>query len=627
MALLPQNLGYGKVIGRFFQVVGDTADADTTPDSVPITGTVVFKPLPDWITALGTEPASFVPRSITCQVNSEGYLLGPQGDTGVWLLASDGADITPKGWTYSVTITLENSAVKTFNIQILKDQVYDLALLANVPESAGTGTSITLLVTQATTARDEAEAARDAAQAVGNTNDTIMASRINDPASATKAALSAAIGTEIGTEGTPAEAAVAALAKKQAGGPRMIYSQVAKRDDHVNFHNNATSSFVTFEDVAHTFDNAYKVTGPLYALEDHAVNATTQKLYRSLDGGITWDLHYTLTIDEAAGTWYEFVFVAQGDQTIYLFKVTNAKAAANLRQNYVESRGVANTATVIGTLDIGKARWISSAHGMDQGPSKDLTQNVAMVAEYGDSGLAVVRVWRTTNRGATWTAVVTKTGNNGTPGAGEVAHFHNIQQDPFTKDWWYSAGDSDAQSHIARSTDNGLTWTTLYSGSQRERTCSFVFTPTHVYYGMDSAQKTLTHSKIVKIAKSDLSREDVATVYAGRAVYSLTRTWTPNGFLVWSQSEGASNSVYTGEERVQWFDLRTETLHDVASFPTVGYSTALYHGFQSASRYQDVVNGTIYARPSISLGQGRTDAWASTWLVSRVGRAHLSMGI
>lgn len=48
------------------------------------------------------------------------------------------------------------------------------------------------------TARDQAVTARDQAVAVGNTNDTIMASRINDPASASRQALNTAIGDVAG---------------------------------------------------------------------------------------------------------------------------------------------------------------------------------------------------------------------------------------------------------------------------------------------------------------------------------------------------------------------------------------------------------------------------------------------
>lgn len=404
--------------------------------------------------------------------------------------------------------------------------------------------------------------------------------------------------------------------------PKMTFNQVAQRGGAGTYHSATSSTYTTFSAVYHTYDATLNSGGAVYALEEQIASATTQGVFRSLDGGVTWTRLWDLTISQATGVWYTSLFVEPFQETFYFVKTTTGYNSP--AHNYVESYDSSHV--LKGTLDIGDATWLSSMHSIDASINQAYTQRVVIFGEYAGDSKATVNLWRTIDKGANWTAVLTKTGNNGVVFSGEVRHFHVVARDLHVAGcWWASSGDGNSQSAIYRSTDDGQTWATIFSGAQRERTCSFIFTPTYVYYGMDSAVQTRNHSKIVRIKRSDLTRDDVATVHEGRAVYSLTRTWYPDGFLVWACSEGAA-SYTTDVEMVQWYSFTDGQLYDVAAFSTLGLDKAAYHGFQAASRAQDIITGSIFARPTAPFAQGRTAAPWTSGMVSRYVRATITMG-
>ncbi len=486
--------------------------------------------------------------------------------------------------------------------------------------------SVAIDAQTATTKAGEALASKNAAEQAEinaeSARDLALGYRDTASGHAGTATTQAGIATTKAAEALGSANGAAAVLAWARTAPRMTFTQIAQRGGITNAHSSTSATFVTFISGHHVYDMTNTNSGAFYALEEPCSGATTQGVYRSIDGGRSWTKLWDLTIAQATGTWYEEIFVEPFQETFYVMKTTTGYS--DVRHNYMESYN--SSFALVASKDIGDARWLSSHHSADAMLSANYTQRIVMFAEYAGDTKASVNIWRTVDKGATWTATLTKTGNNGTVFSGEVRHFHCVQVDPHNRThWWASSGDGDSQSAIYRSIDEGLTWTTLFSGSQRERACSFVFTADYVYYGTDSASQSRTAAKIVRIKRSDLTRDDVATVYEGRAVYSLTRTWNPDGFLVWSCSEGAA-SYATDLEMVQFYDFHTGLLYDVAGFSTLGLSKAVYHGFQSASRYQDVQNGTILARPTASLAQSRTAAHFTSTTVSRFARASITMG-
>lgn len=387
--------------------------------------------------------------------------------------------------------------------------------------------------------------------------------------------------------------------------PRLNISQIVHREGVKNAAG-LNSDLVVFKDIYHVYDVPFKTTGLVYALEDHKINGTKQSVYKSLDGGNSWIKVGDLPMNQSQGVWFENIFVEPFQETFYLLRHNNGYniPANNDVVSYTMWAG-STEFSQIGVRNIANRTWLSSHHSIDASPNKDYTERVVMFAEYGaDINITELNIWRTADRGATWTSVLKQRGNNGVMYSGEIRHFHCIQIDPHTGDWWAGSGDGDTQCKIWRSQDDGLTWTVLFQGSQRERTCSFVFEKDYIYYGMDSTNKTHPEDiKIIRIKRSDLSRTDVGSIDMGYAVYNLTRTYYPDGFLVWSCYENNA-SIRSNRIAVQFYDYLTDKLYTIAYLNTKGLPDE-YTGFQGASRYQDRQSGNVFAMPTINMQQGK----------------------
>ena len=105
-------LTYGKVIGRFLAIIGDTADASPYPDAVAPSGTITFTPtLSNFIKVSGATPtpATAVLRPIDVPIDTDGYLSW-NGQDGVHLVATDDPVIATE-FTYTVTFNLTYEGV------------------------------------------------------------------------------------------------------------------------------------------------------------------------------------------------------------------------------------------------------------------------------------------------------------------------------------------------------------------------------------------------------------------------------------------------------------------------------------------------------------------------------------
>jgi hypothetical protein len=69
-------------------------------------------------------------------------------------------------------------------------------------------------------------------------------------------------------------------------------------------------------------------------------------------------------------------------------------------------------------------------------------------------------------------------------------HIHFIKYDPYEKCLWLGTGDDDHECALMRSTDNGITWDTVGSGSQLWRAIGVCFTPDSIYWGTDAGSVT-----------------------------------------------------------------------------------------------------------------------------------------
>ena len=410
---------------------------------------------------------------------------------------------------------------------------------------------------------------------------------------------------------TAAQGVIAEQASVSAVAPRLTTSPVIhKTGTGFRWASQADETYVTFLSFYHVYYTAYKTTGAVYAISRPLVGGILQHVWRSTDGGENWTKLFELPISQATGVWYENVFVEPYYETVYLQKTTTGFNTPY--SGVVES--YTNAGVLIGSRAIGDSRWLSGSHSIDYCPN---SQHVVIFGEYASDTQSTVNLWRTTNKGLTWTSVLAEPGNNGGV-AGAVRHFHAVAADPYTKHWWAASGDADGQSRIYRSTNDGLTWNILFQGTQHERTTSFVFTADHVYYGTDYPASTPDHSKLVRINKTDLTRTDVATIKDGFPVWALTKTFSPEGILIWPSCEFASNTRQD-YVTVQWYDFATEELVDVARFTIKNYATGT-EGIHNASRHQDVATGNILFTPTTNV---QRQGGFGTSIVSAFSRARL----
>lgn len=156
----PVNYTYGTVVGRFARQVADTTDdVDRYPDLLPSTGSVTFTPSVSYFKN-NAMPVTFVTNPIVGTLDANGYLCDPLGVQGVVLFCTDHPDISPRNWTYSVSLSIDGRVLPPFNISIPSGTTVDLTTVMPAALSAGTVT----ITSEA--ARIAAEAARDQVVAI-----------------------------------------------------------------------------------------------------------------------------------------------------------------------------------------------------------------------------------------------------------------------------------------------------------------------------------------------------------------------------------------------------------------------------------------------------------------------------
>lgn len=211
--LLPTNIQFGTVVGRFGSAPLIAGDVDGLPDFSPATGlTVTFTPSTAAVIDATASPApvtiEMVP--IVCGLDTQGYLVGGDGQRGVKLIATNDTDINPSGWTYSVTFLrggAKVAAFRDFSMSLPAGVTKDIALTIPVPSSEGVSLSQAQAAeAAAVSAASQASAAAAAAAAsaatfVPATVDTLGQASTTGKAIA-KAADADAARTAIGVEKT-----------------------------------------------------------------------------------------------------------------------------------------------------------------------------------------------------------------------------------------------------------------------------------------------------------------------------------------------------------------------------------------------------------------------------------------
>nr|DAW17374.1 MAG TPA: collagen alpha 1(VIII) chain protein [Caudoviricetes sp.] len=146
MAALPGNVSYGTVKGRFLLAYADGSDTpDQNPDALPVQGFVILTPSVISLKNVNASPpVTILPSEIVCDIDSEGYLLGQDGQRDIRLIATDDTDNNPVNWTWQAEYRFTDSngakidVPAPFSFSLPSDQTVDLTAVIPVQDSNGT---------------------------------------------------------------------------------------------------------------------------------------------------------------------------------------------------------------------------------------------------------------------------------------------------------------------------------------------------------------------------------------------------------------------------------------------------------------------------------------------------------
>lgn len=139
---IPANLTYGTVTGRFLLAYTDSDDVGLELDFTAAKGTVLFTPSAPYIVNPEFD-LTFMPATIECTLDVEGYLIGPDTTRGVRLLATDIVGNNPSGWTWRVDFRLTDQTdtptrgVASFSFELPVGKTIDLTEATPIPAGNG----------------------------------------------------------------------------------------------------------------------------------------------------------------------------------------------------------------------------------------------------------------------------------------------------------------------------------------------------------------------------------------------------------------------------------------------------------------------------------------------------------
>lgn len=126
---LPVSVGHGRVVGRL--VRGVFAGVS---DGLPLPGATVTFTLNAKTVRGDTEIV--VGDPVIARTDMDGYVLGPDGEQGVELLATDLPE--PQGMVWRVRVTAPSITAVVWNIEVPAGRVVDLATAMHVPSDPST---------------------------------------------------------------------------------------------------------------------------------------------------------------------------------------------------------------------------------------------------------------------------------------------------------------------------------------------------------------------------------------------------------------------------------------------------------------------------------------------------------
>jgi hypothetical protein len=150
------------------------------------------------------------------------------------------------------------------------------------------------------------------------------------------------------------------------------------------------------------------------------------------------------------------------------------------------------------TLKLDKNGWIESTFKGYRG-NKPAHKGVCITPDgtifFGEYSLNMKRqnptsLYKSTDHGRSFQEILTFNQS-------EIRHIHLIQWDPYEKCLWLGTGDTDPESRLYKSGNNGDDWKLVGSGSQLWRAVGVSFDKDALYWGTDAGSDAGTHPNFI----------------------------------------------------------------------------------------------------------------------------------
>ena len=197
----------------------------------------------------------------------------------------------------------------------------------------------------------------------------------------------------------------------------------------------------------------------------------------------------------------------------------------------------------------------------------------AVFAEYTRMTVATANVWKIVGDplvASNW--VVTKQFEvTTTDNQHRFKHCHMAQVDPYTGIIYVTTGDIGEGAIVIASSDNGVTWNTLASGSEKYcRVLNYVFTENYIYWATDTSTSSLHYVFRAQRNSSGFldfnSIEDWVSLGGDNgATYALVKISQINCLAVLNRFDGTSSTL-----KMQVVNIDSGELIDVTTLESVG---------------------------------------------------------
>jgi hypothetical protein len=253
----------------------------------------------------------------------------------------------------------------------------------------------------------------------------------------------------------------------------------------------------------------------------------------------------------------------------------------NARQNPIiyPAGDYANPVVIDFGEDIKPTSWLQN-----RGVEYINGQDCFIFAEYTRPVHEYCYVWKVTKPFAVatnWAKVKTFTVSGSVSSGFE--HCHCINYDPWSAMVYLTTGDDNNGAAIYGSSDYGVTWTTLISGSEKYgRLLNFIFTKDAVYWGSDSGLTDKHY--FFQIPRGSSGVPDFANIKelykfpnktSEQATYALCYINNPHGLLFLDRCDAINTLPFN----VYFWSFETNSMHIIDTLYTMG-GASLNNGFR-----------------------------------------------